>query len=393
MQAIFRFRLFVLLLLSCCISAPVFSQIEEKGSTIRVGVGLTGYAYRGDLTQDDPSFWRVYPGGNISLQFSPRRKFQPQLNAGFGRVIEQWDSSLPIDPTQAGANSFFSTNFFYFDFRVAYLPFRQWRLQPYLVAGGGLLFFNPLDQNGNFLIDNIFTREAGEIFNTTAFVLPVGTGLRFHINQLAYVGLEYIYRSSVTDYIDNIGARGLRSGPDRLHNLMVSLNFTLQGSPVEVKEIAPLPKEDPPALIVQSESEIPEKLTPVATPDEEAERKRKLRALATLEWSHLPPVTSPFRLYKGDQVHYQVGPHGLSPAEMAYYQQLVHVALTHDWTLFLTIETPNSLSEIALQHHTNYMTLLKLNPELEELLDGGTIVRVPDLVRAADYERQTTSGK
>ncbi|MEL6733355.1 MAG: hypothetical protein AAFP83_19630, partial [Bacteroidota bacterium] len=86
MQAIFRFRLFVLLLLSCCISAPVFSQIEEKGSTIRVGVGLTGYAYRGDLTQDDPSFWRVYPGGNISLQFSPRRKFQPQLNAGFGRV-------------------------------------------------------------------------------------------------------------------------------------------------------------------------------------------------------------------------------------------------------------------------------------------------------------------
>ncbi|MEL7063128.1 MAG: hypothetical protein AAFP00_05280, partial [Bacteroidota bacterium] len=188
-------------------------------------------------------------------------------------------------------------------------------------------------------------------------------------------------------------ARGLRSGPDRLHNLMVSLNFTLQGSPVEVKEIAPPPKEDPPALIVQSESEIPEKLTPVATPDEEAERKRKLRALATLEWSHLPPVTSPFRLYKGDQVHYQVGPHGLSPAEMAYYQQLVHVALTHDWTLFLTIETPNSLSEIALQHHTNYMTLLKLNPELEELLDGGTIVRVPDLVRAADYERQTTSGK
>ncbi|MEL6133744.1 MAG: outer membrane beta-barrel protein, partial [Bacteroidota bacterium] len=234
MQANFHVRLFVLWLIGLGISYPAFAQMEEKGSSIRVGLGFTGYTYRGDLTLDDPSFWRVYPGANISLQFSPFRKFQPQVNAGFGRVLEQWDSSLPIDPAQVGANDFFSTNFFYLDFRLAYLPFRHWRLQPYVIAGGGLIFFNPLDQNGNFLIDNVFTREQGELFNTTTFALPIGTGLRFHVNKLAYVGLEYLYRSSVSDYVDNIGLRGQKEGPDQLHNLMVSLNFTLRGKPVEV---------------------------------------------------------------------------------------------------------------------------------------------------------------
>lgn len=370
----------------------VQAQMPVQGSAIRVGLGLTGYAYRGDLTADDPSFWRINPGANVSLQFRPYKRIQPQLNAGFGSVVEQLDRNSIGTQPPTSINSFFETNFFYMDFRLAYVLFRKSRIQPYLVGGGGLFFFNPLDQNGNFLIDNIFTREDGELYNTTAFVLPVGTGLRIHVNQLAYIGLEYMVRTNVTDYVDNIGLRGEVAGNDQLHNFQVSLNFTLRGKPEEESTTPPDPIDTPPVLVAKDEPQpaidVPDKLPAVDVPDADTELKRKKRTLATLEWADIQPPSEPVIFPIGDQAHLKMQPIKLSPAEQAYYQQMVKLALDNNWTLDVSLEKPVSWTDLSHQYHISLVELKKLNSEITAPLKSGTNIRIPDIAQAISYDAE-----
>lgn len=213
-------RLPFLLLLLIGLSAQ--AQTEQK--PLRLGIGLFGASYSGDLTENGDALHRFHPGVNISLQFASPKLISPQLNTGFGRFVTQ-DRDIPaVEGIQP--NTFVDTRFFYVDFRLKARFLRQSWFHPYASLGIGLLGYTPRDQDGNNLLDNISTRQDGETYGTITASFPMSLGMEFELSHLLMVGLEYTYRPTGSDYLDNISALGQASGKDKLQAILLSLYFT-----------------------------------------------------------------------------------------------------------------------------------------------------------------------
>ena len=169
----------------------VFAQ--SPPSPPQIGLGWTGLVYTGDLTVEESDYLRLYPGGNIYLQFANTRKFRLRINAGFGKVVEQLDRRFITAEENRIANTYFETNIFYLDLRLMRYFFTKGRVQPYIGFGPSLLSFNPRDQEGDFLIDNVFTRELGEEYATTTFVWPATVGLSNPFGKKLNLSMENFY--------------------------------------------------------------------------------------------------------------------------------------------------------------------------------------------------------
>jgi len=221
-------HLFCVLLLVCLLATQLRAQERGGIPPLKIGLGMMGFAYVGDMTDDENRFHRVYPGGSFSLQFEGKSFIQPQLNAGLGKFVAESERVYTGLSDGILPNDFVETSFFFFDLRVRLRFLRKKRVQPYVSVGGGILLFNPKDKEGNFLGENIFTRlEEEELYNTTVPYLPLSLGVQFKLVKAVDIGLEYTYRLIPSDYLDNIGQLGAREGSDRLHSLQVSMFFTL----------------------------------------------------------------------------------------------------------------------------------------------------------------------
>jgi hypothetical protein len=207
------------------LALPAFAQ--KQPVPLKIGMGLSSFSYTGDLIESGDQFRRFYPGGNFSLQFVGKRAFQMQANVGFGSFAEQADLNLWPGTLEVVPNNFVETSIFYADLRLKYWFFKRRALRPFIGAGLGMLRFNPKDEDGNFLDENIFTRLEGEDYNSTVANFPVSTGLEMRISPLISLGLEYIYRFTPTDYLDNIGQLGPVEGNDGLHAIQINMFFTL----------------------------------------------------------------------------------------------------------------------------------------------------------------------
>lgn len=204
-------------------------SLAQATRNLRLGVGLMTTMYQGDLSLDESGSFRVYPGANFSLQSQHSRRLQLQLNAGFGRFADQYDNGVPAAPEGVIPVSFFETSFFYGDLRLKFTPFPWHRIRPYGSIGAGFLIFSPKDLNGKFLSDAILTRPVGENYNTSVPQLPLSLGIQTDMTGLLGAGIEYTYRFTPTDYLDNVGQLGAKTGYDRLHNVTFSLYFNFSG--------------------------------------------------------------------------------------------------------------------------------------------------------------------
>ena len=225
-------RIPFLLLLFVALTAH--AQPEQK--PLRIGVGLFGLAYSGDLTENGDALHRFYPGANISLQFATPKLISPQLNAGFGRFVTQ-DRDIPaVEGLQP--NTFVDTRIFYVDFRLKARFLRESWFHPYASLGIGLLGFTPRDAEGRNLLDNINTRAEGETYGTITASFPLSVGMEIEMSHLLMLGLEYTFRPTTSDYLDNISALGPASGNDRLQAILLSLYFTFDPDrPVNTRDL------------------------------------------------------------------------------------------------------------------------------------------------------------
>lgn len=200
---------------------------QDMPPPLRIGMGFTGNAYRGDLTSETGSIWRAEPGANFTVDLDNDKPLRIQLNLGFAGFTEQADGPLPMAPEGVAPNQFVRTTFFYTDLRVQYRFLLNAPIQPYFSIGAGLFSFQPRDAAGNFLGENIFSRLPGEEYLTLIGSLPLSVGLEYKLNRSIGLGLEYTYRMTGSDYLDNIGQLGTASGNDQLHGLQLKLFMTL----------------------------------------------------------------------------------------------------------------------------------------------------------------------
>jgi opacity protein-like surface antigen len=211
----------IALLLITCMLVHAQQPVQKP---LRLGIGLMGATYVGDLNANGGSFERFSPGAGLSLQFASEHLLSPQLNAGFGKFMAQDRELTAVEGVQP--NTFVQTPFFFVDLRLKAKFLREAFLHPYLSAGVGLLGYTPKDADDNSLIDNLATRKEGETFGSMTAGLPLSTGLEFEFSPIIMVGLEYTYRITTSDYLDNIGLIGLRDGKDKLQSLLLTLYIT-----------------------------------------------------------------------------------------------------------------------------------------------------------------------
>ncbi len=208
------------------LAGQTYGQAEQK--PLRLGLGFLGTAYSGDLTTNGDALQRFHPGAQLSIQFASDALITPQINFGFGRFVSQDRDIAAVDGVQP--NTFVDTRFFFADFRLKARFLREKTVHPYASLGLGLLGYTPRDADGNNLLDNISTRNSNETYGTITAAFPLSLGLEVELSPLVMLGLEYTFRPTTSDYLDNIAELGPNDGNDQLQSLLLSLYFTFDPS-------------------------------------------------------------------------------------------------------------------------------------------------------------------
>ena len=102
----------MLLALLCFFALSLYAQPDSVKTrpAFQMGLGITGYSYIGDFSQDFQDLYRINPGGNLSLQTTGPVALSLQANVGFGSIAEQLDSRSPIFSSDAARQSSIESN-------------------------------------------------------------------------------------------------------------------------------------------------------------------------------------------------------------------------------------------------------------------------------------------
>lgn len=191
--------------------------------SLQVGVGFSGLTYKGDLNWKRETYYRLYPAVRLTAQFDNQKRVTPQVGVMLGSFSAENRTLAPVEGIQP--NTFVRTRFVSADVRLLVRLVKTGRVRPHLGVGLGFLAYDPMDAEGNTLVTNLNTRQETESYGNLAVQFPLVVGVQYRVNELAALGLEFSHHGTTTDYLDNIGQLGARSGNDRLQALTLSLHI------------------------------------------------------------------------------------------------------------------------------------------------------------------------
>lgn len=363
-------RYLLLYFLFCHGYISLFAQ--EDPPPIRIGVGMMGISYAGDLTVDEGSFQRFSPGGHLAVQFAGAKKLRPALIAGYGGFREQIDVFPGQVPPGVEPNNFVETNFFFADFRLQYYFLSQKRISPFLAAGVGMFSFSPRDQDGNFLGENVFTRLDGESYNTTIASFPITVGFNLNVNQVISLSLGYTQRFTPTDYLDNIGQLGTKAGNDVVQHFQMGVHFTLV--PREEIDLPPPPNDpDRPLDIIAFKPEanwriafrVPERLDTDVPPNRVT--------VARLEQIIDEDLK---RVYQESQI--DLAQNSQNSPYLTQWQKQEQEAIAAQKFVYYAVKPTDQLGDIARRFKTTPQSLRNLNQLQSNDLSNQVFLRIPD---------------
>lgn len=362
-------RLLLMLAVFLCSFVLSLEAQEDSLSSDRFfqfGLGLTGFSYLGDFSNDLSDLYRIHPGGNLSLQTVTQSPIQFQANIGIGSFAEQIDQDSPGFSSDATANRFVETAFYYGDFRLKYRFFHKRAIQPYLSAGAGLLVFSPKDESGKELNRKPETRAPGETYSTTIPQLPATIGLQARITPIVAVSIDYTYRLTPSDYLDNVGEWGSQSGDDALHNIQASIYFSLKPKSANLSN-RPAPLSDP-AISYQEignkKSDIPES---IPTPSEQQEI-RPPSTTTPLSDEASPTAPEPTQAVANDS--------DSSDQEKIAREE---AAIREKRFIYYEIQEGDQLDQIAERYEIRSATIVELNYLGNRTIAAGMFLRLPDV--------------
>ena len=181
-------------------------------SKFKVSVGAGTANYYGDLMKksgfSQSSF--SFSGG---LSYAISGNLAARLDVGIQKLRGS-------DRNRGGAHKHRNLNFksTVFDFALAgeytILNLKRFPVSPYVSAGVGVLFFNPYthDEFGNRQsLAPLGTEGQGlsgypDFYNTAALEFPIGVGVKHQINENIILALEFNYRITRTDYLDDVSS-------------------------------------------------------------------------------------------------------------------------------------------------------------------------------------------
>ena len=192
------------LICSLCMTTQVMAQRADSVSKRFVSIGGIATSYKGSLS-NHYQVWR--PGVSVAMVFNKRRLINGSFHFTIGSVegSDPAYSNLATVRNENAPNDYFKTSFGSLHYQ-ARLNF--WRINGftfYASQGLGFMRFNPTDREGNSLPDQLLTRNRGESYGQTAFMLPTGIGCWYHLPNGWAVNFQTGWLNTQTDYLDNVG--------------------------------------------------------------------------------------------------------------------------------------------------------------------------------------------
>lgn len=198
-------------------------------------LGIGGNAYMGDLS-DRYDFWA--PHVAVALHFTKKIRWNSSLNLFVGSLRSENYAYQAAEPSVRTVKAFV-TAFQSFQYRLYFNFIHKRHFRAYLQLGIGLLRYDPRDLEGNSLADQVDTRLPDEQYGAMAAVFPFGAGIRYTFNNGWGIHSELSWWNPTTDYLDNIGALGDRTGNDNMLTFRFGLCVPLKKEPA--LKLLPLP--------------------------------------------------------------------------------------------------------------------------------------------------------
>lgn len=348
----------------CLLFVPTL-LLGQSERQVKIGFGLDGISYVGDLSDPNQTIHRIYPGANLSIQLEGPKRLKIQLNGGFGKFSEQYDDVKPSTSPGVTVNTFVETSFYYGDLRLKYrFPISK-HFHPYLTVGAGVLSFTPRDQDGRFLNDARFTREPDENYSTIVPQIPVGAGVQARINPAVSLSLEYLFRYTPTDYLDNIGRLGTRPGHDFLHGLQLSMYITLstppppnqQGPYYNAQNDTPTANDTLEEQVAIMEEAVDEMLDD-SEPTRDSSQQEDERSAVPNTTTNAPEEDNT----------------ALTEADWAAKEAS---AIAEERFIYYKVKKKDSLDSIAQQYHVSVDGLMQVNYLTSQTIVKGQVIRIP----------------
>ncbi len=192
-----------------------FGQQQNNRSRSELGAFLGGSYYIGDLNPFG-HFQNTHLSGGLLYRFNIDSRHCFRTNFTYGKVSAA-DANSKNDLLK-NRNLSFESNIFELGagFEFNYFPFQigheRYKGTAYLLAELALFRMNPkTEYNGSMVeLQSLGTEGQGTSQNSksayglTQLSLPLGVGAKFSLGKVASLSLEYGFRLSFTDYLDDV---------------------------------------------------------------------------------------------------------------------------------------------------------------------------------------------
>jgi opacity protein-like surface antigen len=186
------------------LGAGVSNFLGDLGGLNRVG---THYSYA------DLELVLTSPSGSLGYRYRINKRFASRTEFSYLQV--KGDDKLTLEQFRHNRNLNFKSNIFELSTVIEIsLSFdrhgKQYSSYYYLFVGVGGFYFNPKANYGGvwYNLHDLSTEGEGlpggiKKYKRVSISIPIGIGLRYKINDTWTLGLEYNFRKTFTDYIDD----------------------------------------------------------------------------------------------------------------------------------------------------------------------------------------------
>jgi opacity protein-like surface antigen len=182
-------------------------------SKFSTSIGFGTANYYGDLIKNSSPFKQSSFSFSAGLSYAFTKKIAAKLTIGAQRVQGNDSKSGGAHPSR---NLNFKSNVFDLSVSGEYtiLDLDRFPLSPYISAGVGVMAFSPYttDVNGRKQsLSGLGTEGQGlagykKPYGTATVELPVGIGVKYPVNEKLMLMLDFNYRFTGTDYLDDVSS-------------------------------------------------------------------------------------------------------------------------------------------------------------------------------------------
>jgi len=223
---------------------------ETVKESLNFTLGIGSANYYGDLMEDKSIYKQTSgPAISVGVLYEVNSFLNCGINLGFQKLQGADSKNGGAHPSR---NLDFKSNVFNFTAYGELILLPKYNLRPVFSAGFGLITFDPYTQDATGR--KVFLRELDTegrgltgnkgTYSNAAWVVPLGFGTRYSVNENFGIGVEYKYNFTGTDYLDDVSMNGYPNKALLDARNPVTSKFTYRGEGEYPKNLA-LPRGNP----------------------------------------------------------------------------------------------------------------------------------------------------